>query len=249
MDKDKFIAVLEFLKWFIGSVALVWAIKIVDAGFQDREINIKEFSQYDKYMSYITTSDKIGERIAIAEFYKTVSLSVPVRDRWTAYYDLIKPQYEKFIVEHSAITDSINLLSAKPVLNLMEEKKLIEFKTKNEFLAEQIIPSSSLTSPSPTSDQAAASYFETKAFDDLTNSDIRSAANNFEKANKLYPSFHNAEEIRILLDSKVDSFELGSPLEKHSILKNISTKILRDYSWKLKPEQKVALELLKKEKI
>src|SRR5205085_12409215 len=134
MDKEKLGAWLEFAKWFIGSVALVWAIKIIDAGFQDREINIKEFSQYDKYMSYITTSEKISERLAIAEFYKTVSLSNPVRERWTAYYELIKPQYDSYVQEHKIITDSIATLTMKKNPDSIDIQKLSSLKSKNEFL-------------------------------------------------------------------------------------------------------------------
>src|SRR5688572_4210984 len=99
MEKEKLQSWLEFAKWFVGSGAIVWSTFIIDAGFKDREINVKEMEHYFNYMTYVTSDKQVGELRAIAEFYKTISISEPVRKRWELYYGIVDDKYKLVLAQ------------------------------------------------------------------------------------------------------------------------------------------------------
>jgi len=88
--------IIQFSKWYIVSVAIVFSAKVVESSFTERETGIKEMQVYDKYVATILEADNIEARWKLAEYFSTVTPTDRLRERWDAYKDIIKPDYEEF---------------------------------------------------------------------------------------------------------------------------------------------------------
>ena len=84
---------IDLGKWFIVSVLLVLMTKIIDAGFKDREVGMKEIKTYDRYTKLITDYNRIAERRMLAQFFANVSPSDEIRKGWQRYYEEVNREY------------------------------------------------------------------------------------------------------------------------------------------------------------
>jgi hypothetical protein len=119
--------IFEFSKWYIVSVAIVFAAKIIETSFTERETGIKEMQVYDKYVATILEADNIESRWKLAEYFSTVTPTERLRERWVAYKETIKPDYLKF---KELDQKEIELLSKdsltseqKNTLNIIQKEK------------------------------------------------------------------------------------------------------------------------------
>lgn len=97
ISKEVIDKLLEFGKWYMVAVAIVFAGKILDSSFTDRETSIKEIAIYEKYAVNILEADNIEKRWKLTEYFAAVTPSENLRDRWDAYKTIIKPEYDTFI--------------------------------------------------------------------------------------------------------------------------------------------------------
>jgi septal ring factor EnvC (AmiA/AmiB activator) len=67
--------------------------KIIDSGFKDREIGMKEINTYDRYTKLITDYNRIAERRMLAQFFANVSPSDEIRKGWQRYYEEVNNEY------------------------------------------------------------------------------------------------------------------------------------------------------------
>jgi len=88
--------IIQFSKWYIVSVAIVFSAKIVESSFTERETGIKEMQVYDKYVETILEADNIESRWKLAEYFSTVTPTQRLRERWVAYKNSIEKDYLKF---------------------------------------------------------------------------------------------------------------------------------------------------------
>lgn len=84
---------IDLGKWSIVSVGLVLMTKIIDTGFKDREVGMKEITTYDRYTKLITDHNRIAERRMLAQFFANVSPSDEIRKGWQRYYEEINKEY------------------------------------------------------------------------------------------------------------------------------------------------------------
>jgi septal ring factor EnvC (AmiA/AmiB activator) len=84
---------IDLGKWSIVSVGLVLMTKIVDNGFKDREVGLKEITTYDRYTKLITDYNRIAERRMLAQFFANVSPSDEIRKGWQRYYEEVNKEY------------------------------------------------------------------------------------------------------------------------------------------------------------
>jgi hypothetical protein len=128
--------ILEFSKWYMVSVAVVFSAKTIETGFSERETGIKEMQVYDKYVTTILEADNIEARWKLAEYFSTVTPTDRLRERWIAYKELIKDDYQKFkdldSQENTLLSQQSLTSDQKATLNYVQrekatyEKKLIE---------------------------------------------------------------------------------------------------------------------------
>lgn len=84
---------IDLGKWSIVSVGLVLMTKIIDTGFKDREVGMKEITTYDRYTKLITDHNRIAERRMLAQFFANVSPSEEIRKGWERYYEEVNKEY------------------------------------------------------------------------------------------------------------------------------------------------------------
>jgi len=133
ISKEMFEKIIEIGKWYLVSVALVFAVRIIDTGFSDRETGMKEMQVYDTYVETILQADNIEARWLLAEYFAAVTPTERLRYRWIEYKDTIKEAYEEF----KRLRDKEKELEAKVELSTKERKELedvrknmVPFKTK-----------------------------------------------------------------------------------------------------------------------
>jgi tetratricopeptide (TPR) repeat protein len=236
---------LDFIKWAVGSVAVVIAVKIIDAGFQDREINVREMDHYLKYMTYITNDKQVGELRSIAEFYKTISISKPVRERWEAYYVIVDARYAVAKKQQDAVRDSITLLNLALAKNPQDSGKaarLQVLEAANEYLNVEL-GADKLNQPAAGNvNSKAASTFEQKGIEAIAMGNLDVASQFFQKSDAAYPAYHNSYELKNLLNNIQPQYDAANNASKKVILDTLSTHILNYYSWQLPENSKETLK-------
>lgn len=90
--------ILDFGKWYIASVALVFLVKMLESTFTERETGIKEMQVYDKYAEIILKADNIEERWKLSQYFSAVTPTQRLKDRWIEYRDTIKREYTIYTV-------------------------------------------------------------------------------------------------------------------------------------------------------
>jgi hypothetical protein len=85
---------LDLLKWAVASVGIVIATLIIDSGFKDREIGIKELSLYNDHVDLVTNSENVAQRRLLAQYFAYVTPSDKLRERWQAYFEIVDREYQ-----------------------------------------------------------------------------------------------------------------------------------------------------------
>ncbi|EDY82680.1 hypothetical protein VDG1235_2303 [Verrucomicrobiia bacterium DG1235] len=104
MNNEKLKIWIGFYKFLLGTLGLS-AISIfvnreiqhreieINREVQSRQIEIEEQELISKYIEY-ALEDEIGPRKRFAEYFKTVTRSETLRDRWRDYFTLVQAEYD-----------------------------------------------------------------------------------------------------------------------------------------------------------
>jgi len=140
ISKEILDKLLEFGKWYIVAVAIVFAAKLLDASFTDRETSIKEIALYDKYAANILEADNIEKRWKLSEYFAAVTPSEPLRERWEVYKTILKPEYETMIALKKQETA---IVTSTDSLNPEQKVELLSIKAKQNSLNVKLINTNS----------------------------------------------------------------------------------------------------------
>lgn len=131
MDENKLKLWLDFGKFFLGTFLIGFISLVINSGFENREIAIKESEQIGKYVE-IALKEDVGVRKRFAEYFKTVSVSEKYRDRWNIYFDLVSLEFEQLKIEAKSVRNELDNLKSKvseiDQNNLSDEEKLKDKK-------------------------------------------------------------------------------------------------------------------------
>lgn len=217
-EKYKFI--IELVKWFIGSVALVVITIIIDKGFKERSAGIQEMQAYDKYVEVILKADNIEERWKLAEYFSTVTPTERLRVRWIAYKDSINTDYLKFKKLKEAELELQNQKNATLTSGPISEtdQKLNQIQRQLAPFETKLIKSNSFNS---------AGEWEAKGFQYLLNHDVENAISAFRTSENTSNAYHQVYEIaRYLSENKTKLTDSNS-----EFWKTANRKIVTDFSW------------------
>lgn len=226
---------IDLGKWAVVSVGLVIMTKIIDTGFKDREVGIKEINEYDKYVSLVTDNNKISERRLLAQYFAHVTPSKTLQKGWQSYFNTIDEEYQALVEEKKQIKERLALLneaenftaSSPDFLQLQSEIKDIEEELTPTFKKEKTI-----------NDFEAAINWEKKGFQNLINKNLDQAISAFENSENSYNSFHQVYEIASYLKQKRKSGETIDDRFWQIIYKEI----LANFSWKMPNDAKQKME-------
>lgn len=93
MDIEKLKEWLGFWKFFLGTFILGLATFLVNKDIQNREIEIKEQEQIAKYIEHAIHED-VGIRLRFALYFRNVTRSEILRDRWKDYLEIVQAEYD-----------------------------------------------------------------------------------------------------------------------------------------------------------
>lgn len=97
LSKELWDKIIDFGKWYLVSVAIVIAAKLVENGFQERETGLKEMEGFDKYVSIITDTKGIDKRWELCKYFATVTPTKRLKEGWMLYMESIRSDYEEFL--------------------------------------------------------------------------------------------------------------------------------------------------------
>jgi hypothetical protein len=121
---------LDYIKWVIPSVCIVLITLIIDKGFQDRELTIKEMEHYNKFVEQIVDTSGFGTNRAkkkqIADFFSRVALTDRFKNGWK--------EYNTYLEDGAAKKDSQEI-EGKPIEKMIHdmENKLADSKDTNSI--------------------------------------------------------------------------------------------------------------------
>ncbi|MBL7111105.1 MAG: hypothetical protein ISS19_04105 [Bacteroidales bacterium] len=136
---------IDLAKWFIVSVALVVATKVIDTGLRNRTADLAELKFYDKYITelIVLNPDPVN-KIMMAEYIICVSPSEKIRKRWKVYYDSIYPEYIEYItpiVEEKALLQQRYLsLSRSPGVTDANQDELARIEMRLGEIRDILFP-------------------------------------------------------------------------------------------------------------
>lgn len=117
---------LDFGKWYIVSVALVFIVRMMESSFTERDTGIKEMQVYDKYAETILKANNIEERWKLSQYFSTVTPTPRLRDRWIEYKDSIKSEY----VVYKELKRLENSIKSKDSLSRQDIDSLVKLQLK-----------------------------------------------------------------------------------------------------------------------
>lgn len=161
------------------------------------------------------------QEMQVYDKYVDIILSADnIEQRWklSQYFSIVSPS-ERFRERWSAYKDTI-------------QSDYLLWKKSTDF------DSSSITNNTPLISHGAstAAQYESEAFSALFQKDIQSAILNFERAESLYPTYHNCWEISKWLKQ--------TEIKSEQDWKKLYQKIYRDWSWGLNASIKSKLKEL-----
>ena len=210
--------IIDLIKWFITSVALVVVTLIVDSGFKDRETGIEEMNLYNQYVDIILQSDNIEQRYRLVEYFSIVTPTERLRERWNDYKRVIQPDYLEYK----------RLKHIEGMMMSMEEISVDSVKIIHDKM--ETIGGSMLVK----GDEELALEYERKGCQALVDKDVDAAIENFSLSEKSFNGFHSSYEIYVYLKKNRDVIMEQGDWEK------VYSDIVRKYSWKL-PEEYLKL--------
>lgn len=209
--------IIDLIKWFTGSVALVIVSLVIESGFKERETGIEEMKLYNQYVDIILKADNIEERWRLVEYYSIVTPTERLRERWVDYRETLRDDYLKYKELSKAekvILSDITNGNLDSLVLIQEEKKVVggSLVKKNDIVM--------------------AREYEELGFESLLKRDINNAINYFKMSDTYSPSYHNVYEIYIYLLKKRSILENGVDAD----WKLVYSDILNKYSWKMPSE-------------
>lgn len=243
MTEERLKIWIDVLKWLIGSVVLVIVTTIIDKGFKEREMVIKEMAKYDTYIDMVTSADKLVERRKLAQFFKTMTLNEDVQLRWSDYYDLVNKEYEDTLASRNAKLDTLNNYLSKPIKTEEDSQKIEEIQKDINNINYQITSNVTASNAFQLNKIKTASIFENEGYDALKKEDFSTAAEKFKAAETTYPTLHSNYEIgKLLTKSNEELQKAATQPEKEIIKKEAIQNILQNYNYKMPPDVKIELQ-------
>lgn len=93
ISSGKWTSIIEFGKWYMASVAVVFIGKMVEASFTERETGIKEIAVFEKYTNIIMKADSVDLAWGLARYFSIVTPTERLRDRWRNLRDTLQVSY------------------------------------------------------------------------------------------------------------------------------------------------------------
>lgn len=248
IEFEKYKMKLNLFKWLIGTVGIAIITLIINWGFKDRAVGMDEISQYDRYATdlMVLNENPVKKRM-LAQFFSTTTPSWLLKNRWEDYYDKVDIEYKDYNHKKDSLKklrDSFYLIGVSH-LNEFQKHKLdeietiLDLKTKEENASmktpETVISSALSDQLKTVSEKSIAIDLEKLGFESLVNKNFDKAKVSFDKSYQIYPTLHNVDEIRKLLNSKknlnsegwnqiydtiLKKYSWGMPVEIKNILKN-----------------------------
>ncbi|MFH1296273.1 MAG: hypothetical protein ABIJ04_03250 [Bacteroidota bacterium] len=140
---------IDLAKWFIVSVALVVATKVIDTGFRNRAADLAELQFYDQYITelIVLNPDPVN-KIMLAEYIMCVSPSEKIRERWKVYYDSIYPEYIDYITpilaEQQTLQQRYRELLSKADITDSNRHEILIVETRLEEIRRILFPEMTL---------------------------------------------------------------------------------------------------------
>ncbi len=102
MELEKLKEWLGFWKFFLGTFILGLATFMVNKDIQNREIEIKEQEQVAKYIEHAIHED-VGIRLRFAQYFRNVTRSDTLRERWQDYLTIVQAEYNEKKAEKESL--------------------------------------------------------------------------------------------------------------------------------------------------
>lgn len=220
-------------QWYLLSVAVVFAGKLVEKGFTERETGIKEMAIYDKYTTIILKADSVDQAWALTRFFAAVTPTDRLKEGWKEYFKLIDPEYQK-IRDDRRKRDSI-VSSSLPQRVKDDSAAVINSRiqqTRNGITLS--------VSTKATGDPELAKEWERKAFEALIRKDIDAAVAYFTKTNAVYDTYHQAYELARYLESQKPEMLSAGEAEWQDLYKTV----LKQFSYGMPGDIRQQMERL-----
>lgn len=115
---------LDFLRWFIGSVALVLIVFIFNYHLRERNEGLDEIKEYETHVELVTNVDNIGKRRLLAQFFANVTASENLRRGWQNYYKEVSKEYDEYIASiDNAIAKAPNTPEGQRIIDSLQRKR------------------------------------------------------------------------------------------------------------------------------
>ena len=138
-DLQKMKMILDFIKWFIVSVALVVITMIIDYGFRDRAAGIKEAAQYDKYVTDIVVmNSEVGKRRLLAQYFSKVLPSDKLRKCWENYYWVVNAEYLDMMKRDSILETKLKGFMSMKAVTPEQEVELQALSRQKRYTEKQL---------------------------------------------------------------------------------------------------------------
>lgn len=138
-DLQKIKMILDFIKWFIVSVALVVITMIIDYGFRDRAAGIKEVEQYDRYVTNIVVmNSEVGKRRLLAQYFSSVLPSDKLRKCWENYYWVVNAEYKEMVKKDSILESKLKWFMSMKAVTQEQEIELEVLARQKKYTEKQL---------------------------------------------------------------------------------------------------------------
>lgn len=246
LKKDTWTTIVNFSKWYLPSVAIVLAGKMIESGFKERETGIKEMKTYNEYTHIVLNTDSVEQLYALTRYFAYVTPTERLRNRWRDYLNVIEPEYKTLIADKKradSITAIINdvtkgmyQLTEKNMHALKDSQKAVQARISNVKTAFPVDMYQKISIVE--GDVVTGRDWERKGFEALLNKDVHMAIAAFKNADKAISNLHNAHEIWQYLIENKDTLATGKREEWDKLYKTL----LKEYSWGMPLDVKKHLE-------
>jgi hypothetical protein len=123
---------LDFLKWFIGSVALVLIVFIFNWRLKERNEGLDEIKEYETHVELVTNVDNIAKRRLLAQFFASVTASETLKKGWKDYYDTVSREYREYVARiDSSIASAPKTPQGQIIRDSLQRKKQLITEQSN----------------------------------------------------------------------------------------------------------------------
>lgn len=140
--------IISIGKWFVVTVAITMSASVINDGFRDRELKMKELTLFDKYAKDILSYSGPNfweDRLHYTEYFSAVAPEGMIRKSWENYHKIVK----NHIDEANTMKSRLNILEIKMIqgkLSSLEKNELKSLSLDYDIL--NFNPTNNKTTPS-----------------------------------------------------------------------------------------------------